>query len=148
MLPWVIKATLLLICWQKHIHLWRATSNYTIIFLFEHFPVQHVYPENEVSKISLIEELTYMTPFEDNFRSVKRIKKKCSRCYQNSHLRSQTSRRFLQAAEPCLNQFVLWFLSVEILCFPRSSKSLLRLLLLLHQKKRAIQHERIERRKT
>ena len=147
MLPWVIKATLLLICWQKTYSSLASHKQLHSYFSVRTFPVQHVYPENEVSKISLKEELTYMTPFEDNFRSVKRIKK-CSRCYRNSHLRSQTSRRFLQAAEPCLNQFVLWFLSVEILCFPRSSKSLLRLLLLLHQKKRAIQHERIERRKT
>ena len=52
--------------------------------------------------MSLKEELTYTTPFGDNFRSVRRIKK-CSRCCHNSHLLNQTSRRFLQAAEPRLN---------------------------------------------
>ena len=151
MLSWVIKAPLMLICSQKHIYLFYSSDKYKIIFSVRIFSVQHVYLQGswsaDMPKMSLKEELTCMTLFRDNFRSVRRIKK-CSRCCHNSHLLNQTSRRFLQAAKPRLNQFLFWFLSAQILCFPRSSKSLLRLLLLLHQKKRAIHHARIERRKT
>ena len=79
MLSWVIKAPLMLICSQKHIHLFYSSDKYKIIFSVRIFPVQHVYLQGswsaDMPKMSLKEELTCMTLFRDNFRSVRRIKK-------------------------------------------------------------------------
>ena len=61
-------------CWSVGKNIFISGEPQAITQLF-FCSKQHVYPENEVSKISLKEELTYMIPFEDNFRSVKRIKK-------------------------------------------------------------------------
>ena len=69
---------------------------------------------------------------------------KYSHSLQNSYLLSQTSRRFLLAAGFRLNQIVCRFLSVLILYFPRSLKSLLRK---LHQQRRTMHRAKIDRRK-
>ena len=78
------------------------------------------------------------------YEKVFNAKKKCSCCCYNAYLLRQTSRRVLLAAGFRLNQIVSWFLSVLILYFTWSLKSLPRK---FHQQPRTIHHAKIDQRK-